>query len=79
MGKRKTEKKMPDHAVELPSAGLGGPGTTLLSARALSDHLNVSRSTIRRLVKSGRIPFSRVGKQLRFDLLAVRAVIDRSS
>lgn len=58
---------------------LEGPANRMLSVRALASHLNVSRSTIRRMVESGQIPYMRVRKVLRFDMMAVRAVIDKKS
>ena len=76
----KLEEKISTIAIEIPpqsaSAMLTGPGT-LLSVRELSRHLRVSRQTIRRLVMSGQIPYARVGRQLRFDLMAVRGVVDK--
>jgi len=73
--KRKRSQQPPPTAIE-QRRDLNGP-PTLLSVRQLSRHLNVSRATIRRLVMTGQIPYSRVGRQLRFDLLAVRGVVDR--
>lgn len=56
-----------------------GPYLSLMTIRELSSYLNVSRSTIRRLHRSGQIPAMRVGKQLRFDAIAVRAALDKRS
>jgi excisionase family DNA binding protein len=59
-----------------------GPATSLLSVKQIANHLNVSRSTIHRMVKSGQIPYKRMGGKrghLRFDVLAVRAALDRHS
>ena len=58
------------------------PGTLaglppLYTLREVARNLNVSRSTIWRMTKAGAVPYMRVGKQIRFDLLAVRAAIDR--
>jgi excisionase family DNA binding protein len=49
----------------------------LYTLREVARNLNVSRSTLWRMVKAGLVPHSRVGKQIRFDILAVRAMLDR--
>jgi len=49
----------------------------LFSLREIASHLGVSRATIRRLVTAGGIPFFRVGSQLRFDPVAVRARLEQ--
>lgn len=35
-------------------------------------HLGVSPRTLRRMVRAGQVPFRRVGRQLRFELAALR-------
>lgn len=50
----------------------------LYTLREVAQNLSVSRSTIRRLVAAGQIPVIRVGGQLRFDILAVRAAVERA-
>ncbi len=45
--------------------------------RELSDYLNVSRNTLRKLVSSGQVPHFRVGNQYRFDVVAVRNALSR--
>ena len=45
--------------------------------REVARHLGVSKSTLWRLTQAGQIPYVRVGKQLRYDMLAVRAALDR--
>lgn len=52
---------------------------TLMTVRQIATHLSVSRATIRRMYKSGQIPYMRVGNQYRFDPVAVRAALDRHS
>lgn len=54
------------------------PSTMLVSVKELSRHLSVSRGTIHRLVRIGQIPYTQVGRQKRFDLVAVRSVLDRA-
>jgi excisionase family DNA binding protein len=58
-------------------ARTGGPPTKLVSVKELSRYLNVSRATIRNLIKAGQIPYCKVGSQYRFDVLAVRAAIEK--
>lgn len=48
----------------------------MLSINELAARLSVSPCTIRRLAKKSRIPFSRVGRQYRFDLDKVRAALE---
>jgi excisionase family DNA binding protein len=55
------------------------PATTLVSVKELSRYLNVSRNTILRMVELAQIPYTRVGRQLRFDVVAVRGVLDRNT
>jgi len=50
-----------------------------MTVRQIATHLSVSRATIRRMYKSGQIPYMRVGNQYRFDPVAVRAALDRHS
>ena len=73
--------------VSTPAGGGLGDGTgsypsdlpTLYTVRQIAHHLNVSRSTIRRMVQLGQIPSTRVGGQLRFDVLAVRSRLDKAT
>lgn len=67
---------MSDEGTKEPEATSTLP-PTLYSLRDVAKFLNVSRSTVRRLVDTGQIPSMRVGGQLRFDILAVRAAINR--
>lgn len=59
-----------------PPADLAGL-PPLYTLKDVARHLSVSRSTLRRMVNAGSVPVVRVGGQLRFDILAVRAAIDR--
>lgn len=74
MGARKRRKE-----VESPTSSDRDPPTTLVSVKELSRYLNVSRNTILRLVDASQIPYTRVGRQLRFDVLAVRGALDRNT
>jgi excisionase family DNA binding protein len=56
-----------------------GKVVPLMSMREISDYLGVGRSTIKRYVKNGIIPFVRVGGLVKFDVLVVRAALDRNS
>jgi excisionase family DNA binding protein len=47
----------------------------LYTLREIARNLGVSKSTLWRMVQAGRIPYFKVGKQLRFDILAVRAAL----
>ncbi len=47
----------------------------LYTLREVARHLGVSRSTLQRMTQAGLIPHMRVGRQLRFDILAVRAAL----
>jgi excisionase family DNA binding protein len=67
---------MNDEGTKEPEATSDLP-PTLYSLREVARYLNVSRSTVRRLVETAQIPSMRVGGQLRFDILAVRAAIER--
>lgn len=49
------------------------PPTQMVSMRELSRYLNVSRSTLWKLVHNGQVPYYRVGSQYRFDVVAVAA------
>lgn len=73
-------------AQAVPTNGLGdGTGGAyprelpLYTVRQLASHLQVNRQTIRRMVSMGQIPFVRVGRQIRFDLLAVRSRLDKAT
>jgi excisionase family DNA binding protein len=48
----------------------------LVSVHEAAERLGVSVNTVRRRVKSGEIPCTRIGKALRIDLTKVR-VLDR--
>lgn len=54
-----------------------GPYPALMSIKDCANFLNVSRSTLRRLVVTGQIPFCMVGTRKRFDPMAVRAAIEK--
>jgi excisionase family DNA binding protein len=56
-----------------------GAVVPLMSGREISDYLGVGRSTLRRLVANGLIPSIKVGGLRKFDVLAVRAALDRNS
>ena len=53
-----------------------GTGTPLLTIDEVRNHLNVSISTVRRLVRDGALPAYRVGGRLRFKLSEVEAYVD---
>jgi excisionase family DNA binding protein len=67
--RKKKKKARVDHAAT--------PPTQMVTMRELSRYLNVSRSTLWKLVKNGQVPHYRVGHQYRFDVVAVRAVMAR--
>ncbi len=50
---------------------------TNLSIKELAAYLGVSTDTIRRAVRKGEIPFTRVGTAYRFDLREVHAQMER--
>lgn len=56
-----------------------GSVVPLMSAREISDYLGIGRSTLRRYVHSGIVPSIRIGGHVKFDVLAVRAALDRNS
>jgi excisionase family DNA binding protein len=56
-----------------------GSVVPLMSAREISNYLGVSRTTLRRYVQNGIIPFIKIGGLQRFDVLAVRSALDRNS
>ena len=56
-----------------------GSVVALMSAKQISDYLGIGRSTLRRYVKNGIIPSIKMGGFVRFDVLAVRAALDRYS
>lgn len=51
----------------------------LLSMLDVVERLNVSRTTLWRLVRDGKIEAHRIGKQLRFEPCEVEAFIKRTS
>jgi len=51
----------------------------LLSVLDVVERLNVSRTTLWRLVRDGKIEAHRIGKQLRFEPAEVEAFIKRAS
>jgi excisionase family DNA binding protein len=53
-----------------------GANTPLLTIEEVRSHLNISISTVRRLVRDGALPAYRVGGRLRFKLHEVEAYID---
>lgn len=71
MGARKPRK-------ESATSADRDPPTMLVSVKELSRYLSVSRNTILRLVEHSQIPYTRVGRSLRFDVVAVRGVLDRN-
>ena len=54
-------------------------GVPLYTVRDIALHLKVSRNTIRKMVTLGQIPYLRVGKQIRFDPVAVRSRLDKAT
>lgn len=62
-------------SAESPASSL--PPTALVTIKELSRYLNVSRSTLWKLVHSGQVPHVRVGNQYRFDVVAVRGAMER--
>lgn len=57
-----------------------GPTLKLVSAKELAHMVGVGEQTIRRSAARGEIPHVRLGNQLRFDILAVKAaMLNRSS
>lgn len=56
-----------------------GAVVPLMSEREISDYLNIGRSTLRRYVTAGLIPFVKVGSLRKYDVLAVRAALNRNS
>lgn len=77
MGNNRRRKK--SAAAESATSSDTLPPTALVSVKDLSRYLNVSRTTIMRMVETGQIPVTRVGRQLRFDVVAVRGVLDRKT
>jgi excisionase family DNA binding protein len=51
----------------------------LLTAKEVADRLSISRVTLWRLARDGKIEAHRIGKQLRFDREEVEAFIKRMS
>ena len=56
-----------------------GSVVPLMSLKECADYLGVGRSTLRRYVKNGIVPSVRVGGHVKFDVLVVRAAINRNS
>lgn len=56
-----------------------GPHLDLVSAKELAKMVRVGEQTIRRSAARGEIPYVRLGNQLRFDVLAVKAAIMKRS
>lgn len=54
-----------------------GPHLDLISAKELASRMRVAERTVRRAAARGTIPSVRVGRMLRFDVLAVKAAIIR--
>lgn len=52
-----------------------GDSPPLYTLREIARNLGVSKATLWRMTQAGKIPFMRVGKQLRFDILAVKAAL----
>jgi excisionase family DNA binding protein len=48
---------------------------SLLTVKELANELNVSVKTVRRLTNSGRIPYLAIGRENRYDLLAVKSAL----
>lgn len=53
--------------------------TTDLSIKELAAYLGVSTDTIRRAVRKGELPATRVGTAYRFDLRQIRAQMERNA
>jgi excisionase family DNA binding protein len=51
----------------------------LLTAKEVAERLSISRVTLWRLARDGKIEAHRIGKQLRFDREEVEAFIKRTS
>lgn len=79
--RRKTKKKSAarEHARSIAHAKAEGdiPATALVTMRELSNYLQVSRSTLWKMVRSGQCPHYRVGHQYRFDVVAVLGALRR--
>lgn len=56
-----------------------GPQEKLLTAKQVAERLSVSRVTLWRLARDGKIEAHRIGKQLRFEREEVEAFIKRTS
>lgn len=50
----------------------------IVDVRGLADHLHITESFVRRLVRERRIPYFKVGWLLRFDLGEVNEWLDRT-
>lgn len=48
----------------------------LMTPRELADFLKISRRTVHGLVAQGKLPFLRVGHQLRFDRAAIERALE---
>lgn len=72
---KRVRKKQTKRREEIDSI----PPTQMVSVKELSRYLGVGRKTLRKLIRAGQIPYAKVGAQYRFDVLAVRAAIDRTS
>ncbi len=53
--------------------------TSNLSIKELAAYLSVSTDTIRRAIRAGQLPFTRVGTAYRFDLREVHAQMNRTA
>ena len=70
-----TGLKSPDrHRATRPTVGL----PRLLDIPTLAEHLGVTQRFIRRLVAENRIPYMKVGRFVRFDVVEIAAWIDQT-
>jgi excisionase family DNA binding protein len=63
-------------APERPPAG-NATAVALLDAAQMAECLRVPESWVRTEARAGRIPFVAVGRYIRFDPVAVRAMLDK--
>jgi excisionase family DNA binding protein len=62
-------------AARLTAAARSDRQTELLDAREIAEALRVHESHIRTMQRAGKLPFTKIGKYIRFDLAAVQAAL----
>jgi excisionase family DNA binding protein len=62
-------------AARLAAAHRSERETELLDAREIADVLGVPESHIRTMQRAGKLPHTKIGKYIRFDLAAVQAAL----